>query len=99
MTTGVTELDPGGVYSISPEVVSATFDDQICLYHLGEGRAMTLNPTAGIILELIDGRRPAAEIRELLQAAYPESSEDVGRDVDRMLRYLLRHGALESASG
>ncbi len=91
------DLDPDAVYALDPRIVRATFDDQVVLYHLGKRRALTLNQSAGIILELIDSRCRAAEIRELLERAYPESAADVGRDVDRTLRYLLRHGAIEPA--
>ncbi len=93
------DLDPDGVFRLDPEVVSATFDDQVVLYHLGDGRTLTLNQAAGLILELIDSRCSAAEIREVLQRAFPESAGDVGHDVDHTLRYLLRHGALESVMG
>ena len=88
--------DPDGVYAINPEVVTAAFGSQVVLYHLNEGRALTLNQTAGIILELIGSGCAAAEIRQLLRRAYPESAEDVGRDVDRTLSYLLEYGALDS---
>lgn len=90
------QLDPGDVFSIDPQVVSATFGDTVVLYHLGEEQTLTLNQTAGIILELIDSRCPVAEICELLQAAFPESA-NVVRDVDRTLRYLLRHGVAVAA--
>ena len=90
-------LEPGDVFSIDPQVVSATFGDQVVLYHFGEEQALTLNRTAGLILELIESRCPVAEIRELLQGAFPEST-DVARDVDRTLRYLLRHGVAVAAN-
>ncbi len=93
-TTNILGLD--AVFGIHPEIVRAVFGDQVVLYHLGDGRAITLNQTAGIILDLIDSRCSAAEIHELLERAYPESAAGVGRDVDRTLRYLLRNGVLES---
>ncbi len=91
------DLDPDDAYALDPRIVRATFDDQVVLYHLGKRRALTLNQSAGIVLELIDSGCQAAEIRELLERAYPESA-DVGRDVDRTLRYLLRHGVALAAS-
>ncbi len=91
------DLDPDDAYALDPRIVRATFDDQVVLFHLGKRRALTLNQSAGIILELIDSRCRVAEIRELLERAYPESP-DVGCDVDRTLRYLLRHGVALAAS-
>ncbi len=92
------DLDPVGVFRIHPEYVGAAFDDQVLLYHLNRGETISLNATAGLILELLDGERSAAQVRQLLQETYPESAEDVGRDVDRTLRYLLQHGALDSGA-
>ncbi len=92
------DLDPDGVFSLHPEVVVAAFDDQVLLYHLNKGRALTLNQTAGIILQLIDSRCTTAEIREVLREAFPESADEVESDVDRTLRYLLKNGALDASS-
>lgn len=47
---------------------------------------------------LIGRRRSAAEVREELQAAYPEAAEDVARDVDRVIADLLRSGAVITAA-
>jgi len=93
----VTDLDPDATFRVNPEFVVAAFDDQVLLCHLGGGQALIFNRSAGLILDLIDSRCSAAEIRELLQRAYPESAEDAALDVDRTLRYLLLHGALESS--
>ncbi len=86
----VVTLDPDAVYSVNPEFVIATFDDQVLFYHLHGGYDLNLDQPAGLILELVASRCSIAEIREMLQRAYPESSEDV----DRTLRYLLRHRVL-----
>ncbi len=90
------DLDPTGVYTLNPECVAGTFDGRVVLYHLNQGRALTLNRTAAIVLELMDGERSTAEILEVLRQAYPESADDIARDVDRTLRYLLEHDALET---
>ncbi len=87
------ELDPDGGFRDNPAYVSATFDDQVVRYHLGTHQAPPLNQSAGIILDLIGSRCSTAEIHDLLRRAYPESA-NLGRDVDRTLRYLLRHGAV-----
>lgn len=90
------DLGPDSVFEITPEVVIAAFDDQVLVYHLDEDRTLTLNPAAGLILEWIENRCSRAEIHELMRRACPDSPDDVARDVDRTLRALREHGALES---
>ncbi len=92
-----TDPDLDGVFSLHPEVVSAVFDDRVLLHHLNRGETYTLNRTAGLILELMDGERSTAEIRQLLREAYPEAADDVERDVVRTLRYLIERGALDAS--
>ncbi len=91
----VIDLDPDATFKVNPEFVVAAFEDQVLLCHLSGGQALIFNRTAGLILDLIDSRCSVVEIREMLQRAYPESAEDAGLDVDRTLRYLLLHDALE----
>ncbi len=85
------DLDPERVFSVNPEYVSAAFDDQVVLAHLNHGKTISLSATAGMILDLLDGCRTTAEIREQLQSVDPASSQDL----DDTLRYLLQHGALD----
>ena len=87
--------DPEAVYTVNPEIVVAAFDDQVLLHHLNRGHTFSLNRTAGIVLELMDGEHSMAEILEILRQAYPESAEDITGDVLRTLRYLLEHDALD----
>ena len=51
------ETDPEGVFRLRPEYVRAAFDDEVLLHHLGRGETLSLNLTAGIILDLMDGER------------------------------------------
>ncbi len=94
---GAAGPDSDDVFRINPEYVVATFDDQVLLHHLNRDHTLSLDRTAGIILEHMDGQCSTAEIRELLQRAYPESS-DIECDVDRTLRYLLEHEVLDTTT-
>ncbi len=84
-----------GVFCLSAGYDVITLDDRVVLYRLERTHTLALSATAGIVLELMDGRRTVAQIRQLLQEAYPESAVDVGLDVDRTIRELLAGGALE----
>lgn len=57
-----------------PDVLQATLDDEILVYHPAGMTAFALNETASVIWQLCDGERPVAEIVEILQQAYPEAA-------------------------
>ncbi len=88
--------DPDSAFRINPEYVVATFDGQVLLYHLNRGHTISLDHTTGIVLEQMSGRCSMAEIRELLLAAYAGPPEDLERDIDRTLRYLLKHDVIDA---
>lgn len=67
--------------------------DRVVLSDPESGRALRLSPTAAYIVDLLDGERSVAQIKDLLKAAFPDSAETIGRDVDRTIDSLKRHGA------
>ncbi len=88
-------LEVAGVFDLNPLYDVIAMEDRVVLYKLERTHTLALSATAGLILELMDGRRSAAQIRTLLQEAYPESAAEVGRDVDHTLAQLLENGAIE----
>ncbi len=86
--------EPEGVLGLSPGYDVINLEDRVVLFKTERTQTLALSATGGIILELVDGRRTVAEIRELLQAAYPESAGEIARDVDHTLGHLIRSGAV-----
>ncbi len=84
-----------GVYRLNPRWEVRVFEDRVVLYPPEDRQTRVLNDTAAIVLRLIDGRRSAAQIREVLRQVFPEAAADAARDVDRTLGGLIRCGAVE----
>ncbi|MEM7586344.1 MAG: PqqD family peptide modification chaperone [Acidobacteriota bacterium] len=72
----------------------AILDDSVLVYSMGAGPAVSLNPTAGVIVRLIDGERGKEEIVEILQALYPDSAEQLPSEVEKVLGFLRASGLL-----
>ncbi len=70
-------------------------DDELLLFHPGEGAILYCNPTASLIWQLCDGQHTVQEIAALLGAAFPEAAEAIAADVEATLQQFLRHGAIE----
>jgi hypothetical protein len=83
---------------LHPDIDVAVSGDEIVFSDPASGQILSLNPTAAVIVDLLDGERSIAEVKSLLQAAYPESAEIVARDVEQTIASLLRHGALVNSS-
>ena len=83
--------------TLSIRKLSDSLADRVVLFKLERTHTLVLSATAGLVLQLMDGRRSAAQIRTLLQEAYSESAADVGRDVDHTLAQLLESGAIEKS--
>lgn len=73
-------------------------DEERILYHPGEPRAIYLNQTASMVLELCDSARSVDEIISLLQDVFPES-EDIRQDVENTLAELIDYGAVKVPPG
>jgi hypothetical protein len=69
-------------------------DDGIVLLDPTGIKVMHSNRTGALIWRLCDGRRTAAEITQLLSAAYPESAQEVQADVRETLLSFAEHGAI-----
>jgi coenzyme PQQ biosynthesis protein PqqD len=72
-----------------------TIDDELLLFHPAKTQVLYCNQTASVIWQLCDGQRTIQEIVSLLSDAYPESAEEINRDVDAVLQSLRECDALE----
>lgn len=68
-------------------------DDELVLYNADSTQACYLNTTAGIVWQLIDGKRSTADICELLQAAYPDA-DTLQQDIALALSQLRSQRAI-----
>lgn len=73
-----------------------TLDGETILLHPARSLIIYSNPTAALIWQLCDGVRNVDEIIALLCEAYPESQEDIRRDVPEAIQILVERGALKA---
>ena len=70
-------------------------DGELLLYDPVGSRIIQLNPTAALVWQLCDGQRTIGEMVTLLQAAYPDASESIERDVTEILDRWVNVGCLQ----
>ena len=73
-----------------------TLEGEIVLFHPTRNIIIHGNQTSALIWHLCDGKRTVDEIVDILEAAYPESSEEVQSEVPAAIQKLLRQGALKA---
>jgi pyrroloquinoline quinone biosynthesis protein D len=71
------------------------FGDELVLYHFTTTQVVYLNDTASLIWRLCDGRRSIADIKTLIQEAYPSAPGQVEADLRRTLAQFVESGAME----
>ncbi|MBI3796007.1 MAG: PqqD family peptide modification chaperone [Deltaproteobacteria bacterium] len=71
------------------------FESELLLYHPAKTQAVYLNETAALIWRLCNGQRSVAEIKTLLQDAYPEMSDEIAQDLQTTLEQFVSCGALD----
>lgn len=78
-----------------PDYRLETIDDELLLFHPAETQVLYCNQSASVIWQLCDGQRTAQEIAALLSDAYPESADEIARDVEVTLQTFLEYGTIE----
>ena len=73
-----------------------TLDGETILLPPARSLVIYSNPTAALIWQLCDGVRSVEAIIDLLCEAYPESQDDIRRDVPEVVQILVEHGALKA---
>jgi len=72
-----------------------TLDGEVVLFHPTRSTIIHINQTGALVWGLCDRSRTVDEIVELLSAAYPESREQIAKNVPQTIQSLVRQGALE----
>jgi coenzyme PQQ biosynthesis protein PqqD len=70
-------------------------DNRVLVYDPNGGMVVELNRTAGLVIQLCDGTRTVAEIRDVLAEAYPDAAGTIAEDIPRILAGLAEHEVLE----
>ena len=73
-----------------------TLDGETILLHPARSLVIYSNPTAALIWQLCDGIRSVEDIVNLLCEAYPESQDEIRRDVPEAVQLLVERGALKA---
>ena len=68
------------------------FDNEIIVYHPTKATSLYLNDTGALIWELCDGKRTITDIITVLAQLYPESREQIERDVKKVVGQLTAAG-------
>ncbi|MDH3693115.1 MAG: pyrroloquinoline quinone biosynthesis peptide chaperone PqqD [Gammaproteobacteria bacterium] len=70
------------------------FDGELLLYHPASTRTIHLNDSASIIWHLCDGKSSIQDIVDTIAEAYPESTDNIEKDVIQALNRLVEQGVL-----
>ena len=82
-------MDINKIVYLKHGYVLERIDGEITVYHPTLTTSVYLNETGAVIWELCDGTRTVADIIELLSEKYPESSNEVERDVKVLISQLI----------
>ena len=78
-----------------PDYRLEVMDNELLLYHPVATKALYLNETASLVWQLCDGQRSVETIRSLLQQAYPQTNEQITKDVRFVLKQFLKQGMVK----
>ncbi len=77
-----------------PGFQTQTLDGEIVLLHPTNNSILHINQTGALVWQLCNGLRSVTEIKIILGEAYPESREQIERDVPQVIEKLAAQGAL-----
>jgi hypothetical protein len=87
-------MNPISIPKPVPGFQTQTLDGEIVLLHPTNNTILHINQTGALVWQLCNGLRSVTEIKIILGEAYPESREQIERDVPQVIEKLAAHGAL-----
>lgn len=90
-------MDPDAHPRLREHLRTEPLDRRMLVYDPNGGMVVELNDTAGLVLQLCDGSRSAADIVAALAEAYPDAAEQVTGEVPGILDELVAREVLEWA--
>lgn len=74
---------------LQPDYLLERIDNEITVYHPALTTSLYLNETGALVWALCDGSRSVTEIIATLGELYPESREQIARDVTDLVTTLV----------
>lgn len=81
------------------DVIAQQSGDNVALFHMETGNCDSLNEPGARMWELCDGRRPLAEVVDLLEAEYDAPQEMILDDCRALIASLTENDLLVGGSG
>ncbi|MDE2491332.1 MAG: PqqD family protein [Elusimicrobia bacterium] len=88
---------PDGSFRRRPDAAWRRIGEEVVVLDLRTGAYFSLNETAALIWEELDGGATRAKAAARLCAEFDADEERAARDVDELVAALLREGVLEPA--
>ena len=74
---------------LEPDYLLERIDNEVTVYHPTLTTSLYLNESGGLIWELCDGQRSAADIIDILAGIYQESRQQIVGDVIHIIALLV----------
>jgi hypothetical protein len=84
-------LDINRTVVLQPDYLLERIDDEITVYHPSLTTSLYLNETGALIWELCDGKRKISDIIGIIIELYPESRDQIQRDVVQIISSLVEN--------
>jgi hypothetical protein len=78
----------------APEYQAEILEGELVVFHPSSNKVLHSNPSAAVIWKLCDGRRSIAEITRILCEAFPESAEQIKKDVPEAIQLFVDNGVM-----
>ncbi len=87
--------DPDAIPVKAEQIPSQEVEGEIFAITPDDGVLHNFNEVGSLIWNLIDGRRPLAEIEESIAKEYEIDGESVRRDLSQFVKTLIKRGLIE----
>jgi hypothetical protein len=94
MVPGGDDVDLEACPRIAEHLRVEALDNRVLVYDPNGGMIVELNRTGGLVVQLCDGERSVAEIRDALAEAYPDAATQIGAEVPGIIDGLEARGVL-----
>lgn len=71
-------------------------DGQLMIFDEGSGRIVEVNQTAALIWQLCDGKRTIVQLSDQVAEAYPDSADQIRKDIPLIVQQLEELGVLRA---
>jgi hypothetical protein len=79
---------------LAPDYQAEIMEGELVIFHPDSTKVLHSNPSAAVIWKLCDGQRTVGEIIHLLCDAFPESAEQIKKDVPEAIQLFVENGVM-----